>query len=224
MGSKPCKKLARFPDHRNLKICRNRKVTLICRNSKVASICSNRKGVSSQPSQNGASSFPSGARSQTACQRPRKAHQSLFTGARRPALLQRCVLALSTFYQSPHESNHVDVSPAKGFQNVVLTPTTPTTSFVVISDRVGTSPPAEGGNVQGTLLRGVNGTFSCSGGVLINNVVHLYLLLSYHYFTSLYFILFIFILLSLKYIWTRNIILSVNYLSIKYISVLYISN
>lgn len=33
--------------------------------------------------------------------------------------------------------------------------------------------------------------------VLINNVVHLYLLLSYHYFTSLYFILSIFILLSL---------------------------
>ncbi|KAA1088763.1 hypothetical protein PGTUg99_027519 [Puccinia graminis f. sp. tritici] len=74
---------------------------------------------SSQPSQTGASSFPSGARSQIAHQRPRKANQSLFTGPRRQALLQRCVIALSTFCRSPHESTHVDVSPAKGRQDVV---------------------------------------------------------------------------------------------------------
>jgi hypothetical protein len=78
-------------------------------------------------------------------------YSSKLTGARRQALLQRCVLALLTFCQSPHESTHVNVSPAKGCQDIVLTPTT---SFVVISDRVGTLPPAEGGNVRGTLLRG----------------------------------------------------------------------
>ncbi|KAA1107877.1 hypothetical protein PGTUg99_028631 [Puccinia graminis f. sp. tritici] len=134
-GQNPAQKLARFPDHRNLQICRTRKVAPIC------------------------------ARSQTDYQRPRKARQSIFTGARRQALLQRCAIALLTFCQSPHESTHVNVSPAKGRQDVVLTPTTPTTSFVVISDRVGTLPPAEGGNVRETLLRGVNRTFSCTGGV-----------------------------------------------------------
>ncbi|KAA1083098.1 hypothetical protein PGT21_025013 [Puccinia graminis f. sp. tritici] len=142
MGSKSCKKLAWLPDHHNLQICRNRKVALICRNRKVAPIC---------------------ARSQTNYQRRSKARQSLFNSARRHALLQRCVIALLTFCQSPHESTNVNVSSAKGLQDVVGTPTTPTTSFGVISDRVGTLPPAEGDNVRETLLHEVNETLTCTG-------------------------------------------------------------
>ncbi|KAA1123970.1 hypothetical protein PGTUg99_013622 [Puccinia graminis f. sp. tritici] len=99
-----------------------------------------------------------GARSQTNYQRRSKARQSLFNSARRHALLQRCVIALLTFCQSPHESTNVNVSSAKGLQDVVGTPTTPTTSFGVISDRVGTLPPAEGDNVRETLLHEVNET------------------------------------------------------------------
>ncbi|EFP86716.1 uncharacterized protein PGTG_13098 [Puccinia graminis f. sp. tritici CRL 75-36-700-3] len=76
------------------------------------------------------------------------------------------MIALLTFCQSPHESTNVNVSSAKGLQDVVGTPTTPTTSFDVISDRVGTLPPAEGDNVRKTLLHEVNETLTCTGGVV----------------------------------------------------------
>ncbi|OAV91426.1 hypothetical protein PTTG_27987 [Puccinia triticina 1-1 BBBD Race 1] len=67
--------------------------------------------------------------------------------------------------QDPCWSNNVAVPAPLRQDAVVTTKITPTISFVVISDRVGTLSPAEEIYVRGTRRQSVNRALTCTGGV-----------------------------------------------------------